>query len=371
MAKYNLTFGNLSLASYNVWISGDEIYDAPERDMEFVSVPGRNGDLLIDNGRWKNIDVTYPAFIPSSFSSNMNSFRKAICAKTGYQKIVDTHHPNEYRIGAFVNGVQADPTAFAKTGKFNLTFNCKPQRYLTSGDTPIQLLAARLGPGTLRTNYIPVNGDLAFTVSCDENDTITVDVDTYDINGDAVTTYSYSCSNEDEQTVTFTASDIYFRIKISGYSDVDGVALQIQTTTTIGGDDLAIDARLATTLELTNPTGYATKPLFEVYGSSLPRFTLYNNEGGAMYEWYEFYSDETGSDHIFLDCDMQYMYDDTNSNVTSHLGITNAESADGESLVFPEFGRDEISIQMYVNTAITAIEDGIGLVFIYPKWWSL
>ena len=47
---------------YGVYISGMQTYNAPERDVTSLEIPGRNGELTIDNGRYKNINITYPAF---------------------------------------------------------------------------------------------------------------------------------------------------------------------------------------------------------------------------------------------------------------------------------------------------------------------
>ena len=58
-----LTFNGKNSAEFGVWISGGGTYNAPARDVEMVSVPGRNGDISYDNGRFQNVAVTYPAFI--------------------------------------------------------------------------------------------------------------------------------------------------------------------------------------------------------------------------------------------------------------------------------------------------------------------
>ena len=50
----------------------------------------------------------------------------------------DDYNPNEYRLGIYKSGLEVDP-AFLKAGKFNITFECKPQRYFTAGDDPIEV----------------------------------------------------------------------------------------------------------------------------------------------------------------------------------------------------------------------------------------
>ena len=55
----SFVFNNISSSSHGLIISEKDIYSAPARDTEFVSVPGTNGDVLIDHGRFENINVAY------------------------------------------------------------------------------------------------------------------------------------------------------------------------------------------------------------------------------------------------------------------------------------------------------------------------
>lgn len=133
-----LTFAGKNLgAEFGVWISGSGTFDAPARDVSFVSVPGRNGALLFDNGRFENITVTYPAFISRHFRPRIDDLRAFLAGQVGYQELRDTYHPGEYRQAAFVGGLSVSPTPANRAGRFNLSFRCKPQRFLETGRMPI------------------------------------------------------------------------------------------------------------------------------------------------------------------------------------------------------------------------------------------
>ena len=139
---YNsLTFGGVNSLDYGVYISGPAVYDAPTRSVEFVDVPGRNGAIEIDNGHWNNIEVTYRAGLfgddQTDFASKINAFRNAIVSQIGYQRITDTYNPDEYRLGIYASGLAVGPVNYNEAGEFDLIFNCKPQRYLVEGETPI------------------------------------------------------------------------------------------------------------------------------------------------------------------------------------------------------------------------------------------
>lgn len=143
MALFNsFTFGDVNSEDYGVYISGDSVYDSPARSVDLVQVPGRNGALALDNGYYENIEVTYPA---GSFGTSqeewrekMRGIRNALAAQRGYQKLIDTYHPEHYRLGMFLAGISASPVQYNRAGQFPIRFNCKPQRFLKSGDTPVE-----------------------------------------------------------------------------------------------------------------------------------------------------------------------------------------------------------------------------------------
>lgn len=136
----SLTFGSVNSLDYGIFVTGDAVYNAPERAVERVSVAGRNGDLLIDQGHWNNIEVSYPcgtfAETASDFSRKIAAFRNAVVSQLGYQRLSDTYNDSEYRMADASAGFDVTPT-LGKAGEFTLTFNCKPQRWLASGEATI------------------------------------------------------------------------------------------------------------------------------------------------------------------------------------------------------------------------------------------
>lgn len=139
----SLQFGGVNSADYGIYITGEAVYNAPERTVEFISVPGRNGSIALDKGRFENIEVTYPAGTfgddQQDFSEILSDFRNAVLSQVGYQRLTDSYHPDEYRLGVYSSGLEVASTnkANGTAGEFSLTFNCKPQRFLTSGETEV------------------------------------------------------------------------------------------------------------------------------------------------------------------------------------------------------------------------------------------
>ena len=135
-----LQFGNINSGDYGIYITGEAVYNAPEKAVTIVSVPGRNGDIVIDKGYFKNLEVTYNAGTfgedQADFRTRLSRWRNAIKSQNGYQRLSDTYHPEQYRMAIFVDAFEVDAKQNV-AGEFDLVFNCKPQRWLTSGETPV------------------------------------------------------------------------------------------------------------------------------------------------------------------------------------------------------------------------------------------
>lgn len=132
--RQHINYNGVDLADFGVYISGSGVYNAPERDRKSVSVPGRNGDLTLDNGRYKNVKIKYPAFIVDDFAQNIGGLRDFLASVTGYARLEDTYHPDEYRMARVSGGFTVKPEDKLRGGDFTLTFDCMPQRWLKSGE---------------------------------------------------------------------------------------------------------------------------------------------------------------------------------------------------------------------------------------------
>lgn len=132
-----LIINGKSTADFGVYITNAGVYDSAERDYDSISVPGRNGNLIIENDRYKNINITYPAFIPDDSRNNYRHFKSYLMAQKGYFKIEDTFQPDVYRIGAVKKGIKPKVTTEKDMVTFEMTFDCKPQLFLSSGEREI------------------------------------------------------------------------------------------------------------------------------------------------------------------------------------------------------------------------------------------
>jgi phage-related protein len=129
-----IIFAGRDLADFGVYVNGSGTFGAPERDAKNISVNNRNGDIIIDNGRFKNQKVKYKAFIIEDFDRNMAALRDFLYGFTGYQRLEDTYHPDEFRRARVSGAMTVKPVEKLYAGEFELVFDCAPQRFLKSGE---------------------------------------------------------------------------------------------------------------------------------------------------------------------------------------------------------------------------------------------
>lgn len=129
------TFNNTDCRTYGVYISGHGTFSAPARAYDIQSIPGRNGDLIGNEKRLQNLELTYEAFVYTNFKTAIQNFRSFLLSQVGYKRLIDTYHPDEYRMACYAGPFTPEMEKDNKAGKFDIVFNCKPQRFLLSGDT--------------------------------------------------------------------------------------------------------------------------------------------------------------------------------------------------------------------------------------------
>ena len=134
-------FDGKGSASMGMTISGSGTFDAAERDVESVSIPGRNGDLVVDHGRFKNVSVTYPVSICADFAIYAEAARVWLLSGAGYRRLEDDYDPEHFRMALYKGPLNFTTGFLNQTGETNIAFHCKPQRFLKSGERVITMEA--------------------------------------------------------------------------------------------------------------------------------------------------------------------------------------------------------------------------------------
>ena len=287
------TFNGKTSAEMGLVIEHAPEYGIPERVVDMISVRGRNGDVAIDTGAYANVQQVYHVYFDGR--GDTTSFQKAardiaswLMGSKGYMRLEDTYDPDVYRM-AIINQAETMNNFMDKLGRFDVVFNCKPQRFLKSGEAEIDILNQGTptayeynnqympskplfiltGNGTICQYYsaagYPVQG---FTVSNNSGKTMYVDCETMDaISGNYTSPASslVRCSVSDYQH----GGPIYMNFNV-------GTELWVTASSQYGTDELhftySATGNTSTAYQtLTNSTNGTKKLRFErdSYGNKL------------------------------------------------------------------------------------------------------
>ena len=124
-------------------IQSKNVFSAPEYEVDFLSIPGRDGDLIAGNGRFPNIQVTYSVFLPAKSISELS--RKITAVKAwlysdlnSYHTLSDTYDMDFFRYGVFATKLDIEDE-MNRIGVFTVSFSCKPFRYSEAGQQKVSV----------------------------------------------------------------------------------------------------------------------------------------------------------------------------------------------------------------------------------------
>lgn len=375
-----MVIGGVNLAEFNCYLLNPGIASAPERDVEMVTVPGRNGDVVIDNHRFKNHTVQYKCAIDGSCArydfERLTAWLKSL---TGYQRIEECYHPESYRMGVFNASIEPDKQNVRQV-TFTLTANCKPQKFLLSGEQQSEAFVPLFADGLAYYTSDLLAQDTSF-----ENETCVLiqkgttqaqafeniaHINVWRAYGSGTsTTYTGNDARAlvqmDGTTASIDLFDLtghgnaysYYQIVFTN-TDVDAIFKASSGTT----------ARIVSQIELQNPTYYNAKPLIHYYSSQS------RGSDGAVpaivVNGIEIDADGFNGD-LYVDCETQnaYLVDEgIRTNGNQYVSLVK----DGEVTTdFPVLIPGTNTISMIPEVTIQSdIRLGECLVYIAPRWWS-
>lgn len=143
----------------------------PQKKLLVTSIPGKNGDVVEDQGAYENYSQAYQVYL-SADAEGLPHIAKAaaswLAGPKGYQRLEDSYTPDTFRL-AYFEGPMDIENILNRFGRGTISFNCDPRRFLCVGEIPLVFTE----PGSI-TNETPFPalplieiegaGDIVFTV---------------------------------------------------------------------------------------------------------------------------------------------------------------------------------------------------------------
>lgn len=142
------TYNGRSSAEFGLHIEKKDVFSALEYDAEFISIPGRSGDIINPNRRFANIKVTYTVFLARKNAAALAAVLRDIkgwlySEPDRYHEITDSYDAEYFRYGVISGNLDIEEQ-LNKVGSFTVTFNCKPFKYSFAGQQTVSADASEL-----------------------------------------------------------------------------------------------------------------------------------------------------------------------------------------------------------------------------------
>lgn len=133
-------FNGISSKDLGIEVETFPKYEIPEKEVTKYEIPGRNGEIVVDHGTFKNVNVEYDISVlvkDGDYNSRLHAIASWLYSPSGYARLEDSYDSECYRMARMSSNTSFE-NLFNQAGKATLTFDCKPQRFLKKGEEQIE-----------------------------------------------------------------------------------------------------------------------------------------------------------------------------------------------------------------------------------------
>lgn len=166
----SFTFNGVSSTTHGLRVTSDYVINSTGNDVETVSVPGRDGDLLISKNRLKSVTIELPCTVLSSrkltdAESDISNWLNV----DGYKDLTLSWDPDFIYRSAFIETFEI-ASLMRQFGKVKLNFLTYPVKFYKQGRTTQTLSNGATVNGLGNVNAKPIitligSGDCTLTIN--------------------------------------------------------------------------------------------------------------------------------------------------------------------------------------------------------------
>lgn len=136
-----IVYGGETSSDYGIVVGEVPSFDKPNKRSNVFNVQGRNGSIIIQDGSFDDVTRSYKVWIAednNDLADKVNAVSAWLYSKSGYQRLEDSFEPDVFRL-AYYNGSGDISNELMAYGETELTFTCRPERFLKSGEKEIEV----------------------------------------------------------------------------------------------------------------------------------------------------------------------------------------------------------------------------------------
>ena len=113
----------------------------PARKMNVTKIAGTNREVVDMEDAWETYKQPYSLFLGNGTDDCVQPLIDEVARvlyKTGWQILTDDYEPDYYRLAYYEGGFDVE-NRYTKLGVFNISFRCRPERFLVVGNNEVQV----------------------------------------------------------------------------------------------------------------------------------------------------------------------------------------------------------------------------------------
>ena len=133
-------FNGCSTKEFGMAVEKRPTQKTPKRRRTTFTIPGRNGNLHIDEDAFENVEVTYDVWFRGELPTpaQAHAVKSWLLSPKGYSRLEDKYDPDYFRLASFA-GPMDIADILGRYGRCKIKFDCDPRCFLKSGEFPIDL----------------------------------------------------------------------------------------------------------------------------------------------------------------------------------------------------------------------------------------
>ena len=136
-------------ASAGIHLQKPVVFSKAIPNIESKTIPGRNGALIFDSGSYENRSGSASCFcLQDDVESAISSAGRFLMGGKGYRRLETSDDPNHYWMARVENSPQME-MRIRVLAPFDISFDCKPQRFVKSGENKTSFTAS----GSISNQY--------------------------------------------------------------------------------------------------------------------------------------------------------------------------------------------------------------------------
>ena len=128
-------YNGVSSKDMGLYITKYDVYSVPAKRSVVETIPGRDGDLIIENGTYANKKIVYTVAFSTFLSEGKvernitKRIKEWLYSTFGYCDLEDSYNPAYYREAVIYEELAIEELITGAVDELKITFYCKPYMY--------------------------------------------------------------------------------------------------------------------------------------------------------------------------------------------------------------------------------------------------